>query len=172
MPRSEFTSRGSFRRTASSAARRSPPRDSARARCGSLRSRRAPTRRWSGGNEFRAPSAYRRSRCDDLELAVLLDQPRPAAAELVGGRLGELLGELVVAAEIAFHPAQHRARGTRTLRRERMPVEIVVPGLRGVVEELSLGCAHDVLERVAPHVLLRQELIHRIDVFLVVLAVM
>ena len=51
------------------------------------------------------------------------------------------------------------------------PVERVVPGLRRVVEELALGGSYHVLERLAPHRLLLQELVHGVDVLAMMLAV-
>jgi len=84
----------------------------------------------------------------------------------------KLLGEPVVAAEIGFDTAQQRARGPGFLRRERMPVELVVPRLRGVVEELAPARTHHFLERGGADVLLLQELVHGVDVLAVVFAVM
>src|SRR5687768_17753744 len=49
----------------------------------------------------------------------------------------------------------------RSLRRERMPVEVVVPRLGGVVEQLAGGMLHHVLQRCGMHVLLLQQLVDR-----------
>ena len=109
---------------------------------------------------------------DDLEAAFLLHQPGPAAAELRRSGVGELSCEALEGAEVVLDAALEQRGGLAALRRKRVPVEIVVPGLRGVVEELARAVAHDLLEARARDALLLKQLVHGIDVFLVVLAVM
>jgi hypothetical protein len=83
---------------------------------------------------------------DDLQLSVLVDEPRPAAAELTSGGGAELLEEALIGAEVALEAPAQRRRGRRRVGRERVPVKIVVPRLRGVVEKLALARAHDIFQ--------------------------
>src|SRR5689334_9027373 len=48
----------------------------------------------------------------------------------------------------------------------------MVPRLRGIVEELALARAYDILERRAAHLGGLKQLVHRVDVLLVMLAMM
>src|SRR4051812_1325787 len=74
---------------------------------------------------------------NDIELAIFLDQPRPARAELAIRGGGELVAERVVAAEIFLQRLAHSGRRLRGLGRKRLPVKVVVPSLARVVEELA-----------------------------------
>ena len=79
------------------------------------------------------------SSLDQLERSAIGDQPRPAAAELRHGGLGEVGLELVVASECGVDFLLQRAAGsTAAIRLERVPVKRVVPGLRGIVEDAAL----------------------------------
>src|SRR3954465_10004168 len=110
---------------------------------------------------------------DDVELALLADEPGPARSELAVRGGGELVAEGVVAAKVLLERLTHCLGRLRVLCGQRLPVEIVVPRLPGVVEELAGGIAHHVLERArVRNRLLLQELIHGVVVLLVVLAVM
>src|SRR5487761_772498 len=73
---------------------------------------------------------------DDLELAALLHQPPPPGTELRNGIGGEVLAEIVVAAEIGVDHRGDTARRLATAAGpEALPVERVVPGLGGIVEQ-------------------------------------
>src|SRR5450759_4733623 len=77
-----------------------------------------------------------------------LDEPGPAGAEEADGGFGELFLELLEGPEVLLDALEQRAgRFARGIRAEAVPVEGVVPDLGGVVEDLALGGAHDVLER-------------------------
>ena len=85
---------------------------------------------------------------DDIEGAIrLLDQPCPARTEQPYGRLREGLPKGFDRAEVA---RQHRRQffGHRLLvGRQREEEEGMVPSLRGVVEDASVGLADDFVER-------------------------
>src|SRR5690606_9156332 len=70
----------------------------------------------------------------DRELAAVEREPRPAAAELRGRRLHELLLELLHAAERLVDLVDERLARLRAARREAVPEERVVPDLARVVE--------------------------------------
>ena len=67
---------------------------------------------------------------------------------------------------------QRAGRFARGIRAEAVPVEGVVPDLGGVVEDLALGGAHDVLERQVLILGAGNELVQVVHVGLMVLAVM
>jgi hypothetical protein len=76
---------------------------------------------------------------DDSQLAVVVHQPDPAAAELADGCVHELPAELVDVAELVVDPRQDAALGLATaIRRHALPEERVVPGLERVVEDADL----------------------------------
>src|SRR5688572_4657327 len=76
----------------------------------------------------------------DGELAAILHQPRPAAAELPGRRRRERRGKGVIAAKITIDAGGDLAvRAATAAGLERAPIEGVVPGLRGIVEELAMA---------------------------------
>ena len=71
----------------------------------------------------------------DRELARLVDdEPGPPGAELGRSRRGKLLAEVVEGAEVAVDGGGQGPGGARLLRGDALPVEGVVPHLRGVVE--------------------------------------
>ena len=101
-----------------------------------------------------------------------LNEPRPAGAEQPESGLGELLLELLEGPEVLLDPLEQRAgRFARGSRAEAVPVESVVPDLGGVVEDLSLGGAHDVLEWQILILSAGDDLVQVVDVGLMVLAV-
>src|SRR3569623_182731 len=74
-------------------------------------------------------------------------EPGPAGAEVGERRLGELLLEIVDAAEVFLDCLRHRAdRLRQRAGSETAPVEIVVPHLRGVVEQRPRGLFDNVLQ--------------------------
>jgi len=76
-----------------------------------------------------------------------LHQPGPAGAEVAGGGFAELILELGHRAERLVDRVGELAGGfAATVRAHRVPVESVVPGLRGVVEDAAGRLADDVLE--------------------------
>src|SRR5229473_8399281 len=94
-------------------------------------------------------------RLHHLERAAIEHEPSPAAAELAGRRLLELLLELVEAAEGLLDRLEDLTGGLAAAARpQAIPEEGVVPALRRVVEDLRLGFilgggADHVLERLA-----------------------
>src|SRR6185436_19370497 len=111
----------------------------------------------------------------DRQRAVgVLDQPRPARAELPGGGLAELGLEVAEAAKRLVDRGGDRAgRVAAALGRHRVPEERVIPDLRGVVEDLllarlALRRLHDLFVRHALVLGARRELVEVVDVRLVV----
>ena len=79
-------------------------------------------------------------RLGDGQLAILQHEPGPAGAELATAGCLEVFHELVVAAEVAVDHRRDLAGGlAAAVRFHRMPVECVVPHLRGIVEQAGLG---------------------------------
>src|SRR6185437_8247893 len=85
-------------------------------------------------------------RVDDREGAVrTLHQPGPAGAEVATGGRAVLLLELVERTKgLVDGIGELPARGTTPVGLHRVPVEGVVPRLRGVVEHAAGRLAHDV----------------------------
>src|SRR5690606_23319048 len=76
----------------------------------------------------------------DGELAAVGDEPAPAAAELTGAHVGELLLERVEGAEVALdRVGEVTARLTAATGLEAVPKEAVVPVLGCVVEQAAFG---------------------------------
>ena len=77
---------------------------------------------------------------DDFEFAGFDDEPGPAAAELGGGCVFEFGFEGVEAAEVGVNGfGEGFGWGAAAVRGEAVPVEGVVPGLCGVVEDACFG---------------------------------
>src|SRR5439155_2574498 len=114
---------------------------------------------------------------DDLQLAALGYETRPAAAELPHRRFRECLLESIEASERAPDLLGDLPRWLpAAFRPHAVPVEGVVPGLLGVVEDLHFlriadSFPDDVLERHGGLWLPRNQLIQLVHVGLVVLAV-
>src|SRR5438552_6296925 len=114
---------------------------------------------------------------DDLERMPVGDEPSPTAAELLYGRVGELLLECVVAAERSIDLlGQRRAGLTATLWLQRMPIKVVIPGLRRVVEELGLvgltrARHHDLFEALPLELGPLNQLVDLVDVGFMMFAV-
>src|SRR5581483_6908672 len=110
---------------------------------------------------------------DDLERAVgAAREPRPSGAEQAHRGLGELVAELLEAAEGALDDLRDRAaRRPAAVGRQALPVEAVVPRLRAVVEDASARLAHDLLERRGLERAARDELVQLVDVGPMVLVV-
>ncbi len=110
-------------------------------------------------------------------LLVVDDEPGPAAAELPGGGLGEVLLEAFEPPEIRLeHVRELALRLAAAFRRHALPIEGVVPRLRGGVEGTGqrriLRRLRD--QRVELHLgelLALDRLVQLVDVALVVLAV-
>src|ERR1035437_5584262 len=101
-----------------------------------------------------------------------LDEPGPTGAEQADRGFGELFLELLEGPEVFLDALEQRAgRFARGVRAEAVPVEGVVPDLGGVVEDLALGGAHDVLERQVLILGAGNELVQIVHVCLMVLAV-
>jgi hypothetical protein len=115
---------------------------------------------------------------DHRQLAVVQHQPGPAGAELCGRRILEGGQELVVAAEVACQLARDGAgRLAAAARLHAVPVERVVPYLRGIVEDAGLGGIarrglDDLFQRHACHRRVGHHPVQVVDIGLVVLAVM
>src|SRR5665213_4316748 len=113
----------------------------------------------------------------ELQLAAFGDQPSPSRAELGDAGLCKIGLELVVAAEIAVDHLRDLAGGPAARARlQAIPVERVVPHLRGVVEDAGLvglagGVLDDLLERGALEFGARDQFVEVVDVGLVMLAV-
>src|SRR5690606_25307475 len=112
----------------------------------------------------------------DRELTAVRDEPRPAAAELSGRGLDELLLELLHAAEALGDLVRQCLARLRPLRCEAVPEERVVPDLARVVEDALLGRivldgANDLLERHVGHVGARDETVQVVDIGRMMLAV-
>ena len=111
---------------------------------------------------------------DHLELASVQDQPRPAGAELGGRRGGEFGLEGIKAAEVLGDLRGDLAgRGAAALGLHRLPEEVVVVDLGGVVEHRTFG-GLDQFDQgfAAVSLTVFDELIEVGDVGLVMLAVM
>src|SRR5579862_207829 len=114
----------------------------------------------------------------DRELAVLVDQPGPARAELPDARRLELLLELVEAAEGLVDRARDVARRrSAAVRLHHRPEQVVVPRLGGVVEDADLvvllpSLADDLLERLVGKRAVADQPVQGRVVGLVMLAVM
>jgi hypothetical protein len=106
-------------------------------------------------------------------------QPDPAGTELALARLDQPGDQRVGAAEVARDEAG-QASGWRTgFRRQAAPLEIVIPDLRRVVEDLLLlrvgrfgGRRHDLLQRHVGIGRARHQRVEGVDIGLVMLAVM
>ena len=117
-------------------------------------------------------------RLHDLEGAAVEDEPAPARAELrLPHRRRQLLLEFVVAAERGVDHLRELARRlAAAVALQLLPVERVVPRLRGVVEQrrlvgLARGLVDDLLERRALVLGALDEIVQIVDVGLVMLAV-
>lgn len=110
---------------------------------------------------------------DDVDRAVgLLDQPGPARTEVAGGRLVEGFLEGVEAAPLGVDGVgQLAGRRAAGLGSQAVPVEGVVPDLRGVVEDATRGLLDDVFQRQVLELGARDQVVQVRDVGLVVLAV-
>jgi hypothetical protein len=87
----------------------------------------------------------------DRQLAALLGEPDPAAREMAGAAIGELVLERLERAERLVDPGREVARRLSRFRGQRMPVEPVVPALRRVVEQALVGAARAItVSRSAP----------------------
>ena len=101
---------------------------------------RLATRRFGVGRRF------------DDELAVLLKKPRPAASEALHRRIGkrDLAGVERAEGRVDRRKKFRRRLATLPGRRERPPVEVVVPDLRRVVEYCRIarvaGCSDYLFE--------------------------
>jgi hypothetical protein len=113
-------------------------------------------------------------RRDDLELAGVADEPRPARAEAADGGVDEVFLELVVRAEVARDRLRQLARGrAAALGLHAVPEKGVVPDLGGVIEDGPLARAHDDLfEALVCFGLALEQALQLIDIRLVVFAVM
>ena len=85
---------------------------------------------------------FRVRRRHDLQPSVLFNEPGPAGAELADRRGGEGVDESVVTAEVLVQALEQGTGRPLPLGRQRLPVEVVVPRLAGVVEKLALRLAH------------------------------
>ena len=115
-------------------------------------------------------------RLHDLQLAVLDRQPRPAGAELPLAGFHEVGAELVVAGEIGVDRGLQLARQApaAAVRLHPLPEVQVVVVLAGIVEErlvLAEGLLDDRLDRLVGHAGFGRQLVHHVDIGLVVLVV-
>src|SRR5688572_11408509 len=114
----------------------------------------------------------------DGELAAILHQPSPAAAELAGGGSRERRGKGFITAKIAIDAGGDLSvRVTAAARLQRPPIEGVVPGLRSVVEERAMAVLpgrllDDQLKRQVRQAHLLRQCSRLVDIGLVMLAVM
>ena len=85
---------------------------------------------------------------DDLQSAVrILDQPRPAGAEVVDRGFRETRLEVIETAECLIDCAGKVSRGcAATIRAQTVPVEGVIPDLGSIVEDAARSLLDDVLE--------------------------
>src|SRR5439155_21297297 len=107
----------------------------------------------------------------DLQLLVrVLDEPGPTAAELSHGDIREFLAEFCVSTKGALDMVGNQAgRCPAAVWPHAVPVEGVVPILRGVVEDGDAGgiggrCLDDVLERFARQVGTFDRLVQIVDI--------
>ena len=85
----------------------------------------------------------------DAELATgVLHQPYPARAEQAQRRAVELLAQALRVTELALDQlAQSALRLAAAARPQALPIEAVVPGLGGRIEQPALGVADDLIQR-------------------------
>ncbi|MNT32665.1 hypothetical protein D3C72_1685600 [compost metagenome] len=100
----------------------------------------------------RAVAGQRRTRIAgglQAELTTrVLHQPHPAGAEQAKCGSVELFAKTLAVAELALDQlAQAALRFATATRAQALPVEAVVPGLGGGIEQRALGVADDVLQR-------------------------
>ena len=112
-----------------------------------------------------------------LQFAVLNDEPDPAAAELGGARVFELLSELIVAPKIGLDLVCNGAvRRAPAFRLHGVPVKRMVPYLSCIVEDPGLGAIshrlfNDVLQSLIRQICPLDQFIYVDNVGVVVFAV-
>src|SRR5690606_29899336 len=113
------------------------------------------------------------------QLAALQAEPAPAGTELRDAGLGEVGLELVVVAEgILDHVGDAAGRLAAAIRLQALPVEVMVPDLGGIVEDRLLGRLaaaggrlDDLLERAVLQRIILEQLVQRVEIGGVVLAI-